>query len=66
MWADILGTGDFYYELGVQVVNICIALKKFNGGYLEESECLSMLKATRASKTQEVGVKDLRKAIESL
>ena len=66
MWADILGTGDFYYELGVQVVNICIALKKFNGGYLEESECLNMLKSTRGSKTQEVGVKDLRKAIQSL
>jgi len=38
-------------------------MKKFNGGYLEESECLNMLKQTRGAKTQEVGVKDLRKAI---
>ena len=26
---------DFYYELAIQVSNICIALRPKNGGYLE-------------------------------
>jgi ESCRT-II complex subunit VPS22 len=52
-WVDVLGVGDFYYELAVrnflihyykiQIVNICIALRKKNGGFLEESECLTLL-----------------------
>ena len=27
-----LGLGHFYYELGIQVINVCIALKKKTGG----------------------------------
>ena len=56
-WVDILGVGDFYYELAVsvvknyffqiQIVNICIALRKKNGGFLEENECLQLLKVVR-------------------
>lgn len=63
-WVDVLGVGDFYYELAVttnfwlsvqiQIVNICIALRKKNGGFLEENECLELLKRIRSSKSQEV------------
>lgn len=31
-WAVKLGVGDFYYELGVQIVEICIATSHLNGG----------------------------------
>ena len=27
---------DFYYELAIQITNICIALRPKNGGFLEE------------------------------
>lgn len=48
------------------MVNICIALRKKNGGFLDDTECLSYLKATRGSKAQEVTLQDLNKAVESL
>lgn len=47
-------------------MNICIALRKKNGGFLEESECLQLLKKIRSAKAQEVSLKDLRKAVDSL
>lgn len=30
----MLGVGDFYYELGVQVIEVCIATSHRNGGKL--------------------------------
>jgi ESCRT-II complex subunit VPS22 len=36
-WSDVLGIGDFYYELGVQIVEICMANNHKNGGELIES-----------------------------
>ena len=47
-WVDVLGVGDFYYELAIQTVNICIALRPRNGGFLEESECLRLLRQIRS------------------
>lgn len=35
MWAQLLGFGDFYYELGVQVVEACLASKAMNGGLMD-------------------------------
>ena len=31
-WAEMLGVGDFYYELGIQIVEVCMATSKRNGG----------------------------------
>lgn len=35
MWAQLLGLGDFYYELGVQVIEACLATRAHNGGLIE-------------------------------
>ena len=35
MWAQLLGFGDFYYELGVQVVEACLATRTVNGGLID-------------------------------
>lgn len=35
MWAQLLGFGDFYYELGVQIVEACLATRNYNGGFME-------------------------------
>ena len=40
---------DFYYELAIQITNICIALRPKNGGFLEESECLRLLNKLRGN-----------------
>lgn len=31
-WADLLGVGDFYYELAVQVVESCLVMQERTGG----------------------------------
>ena len=33
--AQVLGFGDFYYELGVQIVEACLATRALNGGLLD-------------------------------
>ena len=31
-WSEMLGVGNFYYELGVQVIEVCMAANHRNGG----------------------------------
>ena len=31
----MLGFGDFYYDLGVQIVEACLATRSLNGGLME-------------------------------
>ena len=31
-WAEMLGVGDFYYELGVKIIEVCLATSHRNGG----------------------------------
>lgn len=35
VWAQLLGFGDFYYELGVQIVEACLATRAYNGGLMD-------------------------------
>ena len=35
VWAQVLGFGDFYYELGVQIVEACLATRSLNGGLMD-------------------------------
>uniref|UniRef100_A0A8C7UKI0 Vacuolar-sorting protein SNF8 n=1 Tax=Oncorhynchus mykiss TaxID=8022 RepID=A0A8C7UKI0_ONCMY len=37
-WSEMLGVGDFYYELGVQIIEVCLALKHRNGGLITLDE----------------------------
>jgi len=46
-WAELLGVGDFYYELGVQIVEICMAKRQENGGFMDIMELQRLLKTSR-------------------
>jgi len=37
-WANLLGVGDFYYELAVQIIEICMATQPRNGGLMSLTE----------------------------
>ena len=39
-WADALGVGDFYYEVGVKVVECCAATRGENGGLIAIDDLL--------------------------
>lgn len=65
-WAEMLGVGDFYYELGVQVIEVCIATSHRNGGLIDIEELRNRLVASRGKKSQDISIDDLLRAIKKL
>ena len=45
-WAQTLGVGDFYYELGVQIIEVCLAARDRTGGLMSFEELQKRLLAT--------------------
>ncbi|BFG31214.1 hypothetical protein CerSpe_174880 [Prunus speciosa] len=62
-WAELLGIGDFYYELGVQIVDICLATKPHNGGLVNLQDPCNMLRQRRKSDHEAVSEDDCLRAI---
>lgn len=46
-WAELLGLGDWQYELGVQIVDICVSTRDRNGGMIELAELVRLLNKLR-------------------
>ena len=73
MWGKVFGKNmhNFYYILAIRVINICLALRKKNGGFLEIHECLHYLRATKLHgkkkiEDSEITLEDVRKAVKTL
>ena len=49
-WSNMLDIGDFYYELGVQIVEVCMASAHKTGGLMELGELRQKLVRARFSK----------------
>lgn len=65
-WAEMLGVGDFYYELGVQIIEVCLATSHRNGGLIGIDELRQRVIKSRSKKSQEISVDDLLRAIKKL
>ncbi|CAM9446310.1 unnamed protein product [Ectocarpus sp. 8 AP-2014] len=66
-WAEVLGVGDFYYELAVQIVEVCLATRSVNGGLMALPELLQRLRAKgNRKKRQEISADDVRRATSKL
>ncbi|XP_056006977.1 vacuolar-sorting protein SNF8-like [Ostrea edulis] len=65
-WAEMLGVGDFYYELGVQIVEVCLATNHRNGGLIGIEELRDKVMASRGKKSQAITLDDLLRAIKKL
>ncbi|KAL3266934.1 hypothetical protein HHI36_011084 [Cryptolaemus montrouzieri] len=65
---SVLGIGDFYYELAVQIVEVCLATNSKNGGLISLDELRSkLIKARGQSKQhQEISKDDLLRAAQKL
>jgi ESCRT-II complex subunit VPS22 len=46
-WSKLLGVGDFYYELGVQLIEICMVSASSTGGLMRLGELTARVKAAR-------------------
>lgn len=65
---SVLGIGDFYYELCVQVVEVCLAANHSTGGFMELTELRDRLVAARGKMAhhQEITKEDILMAAKKL
>nr|CAG4641044.1 EOG090X09XM [Eulimnadia texana] len=67
-WSELLGVGDFYYELAVQVIEVCLATSHRNGGIITLAELKNRLVKSRSQmlKNQEISYDDILRALGKL
>ena len=70
-WSEMLGFGDFYYELGVQIIEVCMATSHRTGGFMELEELRRRLAKSRRRGREEteanaVSQDDVLRAIKKL
>jgi ESCRT-II complex subunit VPS22 len=67
-WSQVLGVGDFYYELAVQIVEVCFATSEQNGGLISLDELLLRVRKARGKSrsAQDVSSDDILRAIKKL
>ncbi|XP_046400305.1 vacuolar-sorting protein SNF8 [Ischnura elegans] len=65
---SVLGIGDFYYELGVQIVEVCLATNHRTGGLIRLSELRNHLVKARGKRKehQDITCDDLLQAANKL
>jgi len=63
-WSNMLDIGDFYYELGVQIVEVCMANQHKTGGLMELGEIRHKLIRSRGKSQhhQDISMDDLLRA----
>ena len=61
-----LGMGDFYYELGIQMIQVCMERRATSGGLDSASEVLQVLRARRGPNAQPIEIDDMERAIKNL
>lgn len=65
-WTQLLGFGDFYYELAVQVVEAALAARVLNGGLMELGQLRETVQRRRGAAAAPISDDDLLRAIDSL
>ena len=62
-WSDILGIGDFYYELSVQIIEECLRTRNINGGLIDINELCALIKNKRKKQANAISTDDIKCAI---
>ncbi|KAI9206041.1 EAP30/Vps36 family-domain-containing protein [Polychytrium aggregatum] len=65
-WTEMLGFGDFYYELGIQIAECCLATREKNGGVIELTELKRLVERTRGKSSQPISEDDILQSIKSM
>lgn len=47
LWNDMLGLGDFQYELSIQIIDVCVSTRSSNGGMIEIGELIKSINQLR-------------------
>ncbi|KAJ8488980.1 hypothetical protein ONZ51_g3219 [Trametes cubensis] len=65
-WAEMLGLGDWQYELGVQIVDICVSTRERNGGLIEMGELIRLVSKLRGVGGDVITEDDVMRSIKTL
>lgn len=63
---SILGMGDFYYELAIQVIEVCLAANDDTGGLIELDDLKKRLNTSRGANKQSITKDDILTATKKL
>eukprot|EP01062_Namystynia_karyoxenos_P083574 TRINITY_DN9634_c0_g1_i1.p2 TRINITY_DN9634_c0_g1~~TRINITY_DN9634_c0_g1_i1.p2 ORF type:complete len:288 (+),score=112.98 TRINITY_DN9634_c0_g1_i1:84-866(+) len=66
-WAEVLGIGNFYFELAQQCAEICLMSREFNGGLIALPELLRRVRMRRSERQRDqIDAEDVAKAVSKL
>ena len=66
-WAELLGFGEFYFELAVQIVDVCVLTRTINGGLIRLEDLIGRLIKKRGIKDKNgITESDVRIAVDKL
>ncbi|KAK7461988.1 ESCRT II complex subunit Dot2 [Stygiomarasmius scandens] len=66
-WAELVGMGDWSYELGVQIVDVCVSTRERNGGVIEMDELIRVVSKLRGlDKGEDITEEDIIRSIKTL
>jgi len=65
-WAQLLNVSDFYYELAVQCVDVCLQTRPQNGGLVSPTELTTRVTALRGKYAQAISMDDVLQAVKKL
>ena len=65
-WAEMLGLGDWQYELGVQIVDVCVRTRERNGGVIEIGELVRLISKLRGVGGGVITEDDIIRSIKTL
>lgn len=60
-WSELLGVGDFYYELSIQIIQECIKTRNQNGGFMDIKEL-----TIRIQKYKQITKEDIIQSIKTM
>jgi ESCRT-II complex subunit VPS22 len=66
IWSQILGLGEFYYELGVRIIQVCFRTRHLNGGFIALPELLRAVRKRRTVEQNEISEEDIERAVSKL
>ncbi|EFA85025.1 EAP30 family protein [Heterostelium album PN500] len=65
-WCQVLGVGDFYYQLAVQIIEICLKYRSTNGGLIELTTLTDHIRKMRGKTANEISSDDVEVSISKI
>eukprot|EP01006_Ploeotia_vitrea_P054108 TRINITY_DN67851_c6_g1_i2.p1 TRINITY_DN67851_c6_g1~~TRINITY_DN67851_c6_g1_i2.p1 ORF type:complete len:177 (+),score=22.45 TRINITY_DN67851_c6_g1_i2:61-591(+) len=62
-WGHLLGFHDFYYELAIQAIEVCMRSRRENGGLMPLNQVTAGVQRKRAVHSQKISADDVEEAL---